>query len=147
MMLVAWHRQVTSGAMTQAQMDKMEAFFSGPLGLTISVVQQVILIPIISLLVALLVWFGAGFVLGTKMRYRHALEVATWSSLVSLPNYILTFALAWFRETFRGVHTGFGVLLPETETPSKLLTGLGVLLDALGPFSIWSLAGVIIGTA
>jgi Yip1 domain len=147
MMVEAWDRQVTAGAMTQAQMDKMEDFFSGPVGLTISVVQQVILIPIFSMVVALLVWFGAGFVLGTKMRYRHALEVATWSSLVSLPNYVLTFVLVWFKETFRGVHTGFGVLLPEMETPSKLMTGLGVLLDALGPFSIWYLAVGILGTA
>jgi hypothetical protein len=33
------------------------------------------------------------------------------------------------------------------ETPSKLMTGLGVLLDALGPFSIWYLAVGILGTA
>ena len=41
-------------------------------------------------------------------------------------------ALGWIKETMRGVHVGFGILLPDMDPPSKLHVALGVLLDGLG---------------
>jgi hypothetical protein len=109
--------------------------------------QQVIAWPIILLVSALGVWFGVGFVLGRKFRYRLAFETVAWSSLVTIPGQLLAGALAWSRETMRGLHTGFGILLPESDAPSKLTTGLGFFLDAIGPLALWYLAVVIIGAA
>jgi hypothetical protein len=143
----SWEQAVADGRMTAAQVDKMEAFMGGPLGMAMTVGQQVIAWPIILLVSALGVWFGVGFVLGRKFRYRLAFETVAWSSLVTIPGQLLAGALAWSRETMRGLHTGFGILLPESDTPSKLMTGLGFFLDAIGPLALWYLAVVIIGAA
>lgn len=140
-------QQVASGQMPAAQMDRMEQFFASPLGLAITVGQQVILLPLITFVIAFLVWFGVGFVLGTDLRYRHGLEVASWSSLINLPAYLLTTGIAWSRETMRGVHVGFGALLPDTDPPTKMLVALGVFLDGIGPFALWYLAVGMIGAA
>jgi hypothetical protein len=142
-----WEQQVADGLMPADRMDGMLDFMRSPAGIAVTIGQQVLMLPIFTLFVALLVWFGVGFVLGTRLPYRLALEVAAWSGLVSLPGYLLTAALAWMKESYRGVHVGFGILLPESDAPSKLMTSLGVVLDGLGPFSIWYLAVGILGAA
>jgi len=147
MMQDAWNDAVSAGRMEQAQMDKMMAFFSGPTARWIVVGQQAIFWPILTLLVALVVWFGGGFVLGTKLRYRHALDVVCWSGLVSWPAIVLTFALAWQRQTFKGIHLGLGALIPEGETPDKLRTGITMFLDFFAPFEAWRIAVAVIGVA
>jgi hypothetical protein len=147
MITESWEEAVADGRMTAAQVDQMEAFMSGPLGMTITVAQQAIAWPIILLVSALVVWFGIAFLLGRKFRYRLAFETVAWSSLVMIPGQVLGGALAWSRETMRGLHTGFGALLPESDTPSKLMTGLGFFLDAIGPLALWYVAVLIIGAA
>jgi len=147
MMQDAWNDAVSAGRMEQAQMDKMVAFFSGPTARWIVVGQQAIFWPILTLLVALVVWFGGGFVLGTKLRYRQALDVVCWSGLVSWPAIVLTFALAWQRQTFKGIHLGLGALIPEGETPDKLRTGITMFLDFFAPFEAWRIAVAVIGVA
>ncbi len=47
----------------------------------------------------------------------------------------------------RGIHVGFGLLLPDTDTPSRGMIWLGGVLDALGPLSIWYVAVMVIGAA
>jgi Yip1-like protein len=147
MMQDAWNDAVSAGRMEQAQMDKMMAFFSGPTARWIVVGQQAIFWPILTLLVALVVWFGGGFVLGTKLRYRQALDVVCWSGLVSWPAIVLTFALAWQRQTFKGIHLGLGALIPEGETPDKLRTGITMFLDFFAPFEAWRIAVAVVGVA
>ena len=147
MMQDAWSDAVSAGRMEQAQMDKMMAFFTGPTARWIVVGQQAIFWPILTLLVALVVWFGGGFVLGTKLRYRQALDVVCWSGLVSWPAIVLTFALAWQRQTFKGIHLGLGALIPEGETPDKLRTGITMFLDFFAPFEAWRIAVAVIGVA
>jgi Yip1-like protein len=147
MMQDAWNDAVSAGRMEQAQMDKMVAFFSGPTARWIVVGQQAIFWPILTLLVALVVWFGGGFVLGTKLRYRQALDVVCWSGLVTWPAIVLTFALAWQRQTFKGIHLGLGALIPEGETPDKLRTGITMFLDFFAPFEAWRIAVAVIGVA
>ena len=147
MMQDAWNDAVSAGRMEQAQMDKMMAFFSGPTARWIVVAQQAIFWPLLTLLVALVVWFGGGFVLGTKLRYRQALDVVCWSGLVSWPAIVLTFALAWQRQTFKGIHLGLGALIPEGETPDKLRTGITMFLDFFAPFEAWRIAVAVIGVA
>jgi hypothetical protein len=147
MMQDAWNDAVSAGRMEQAQMDKMVAFFTGPTARWIVVGQQAISWPILTLLVALVVWFGGGFVLGTKLRYRQALDVVCWSGLVSWPAIVLTFALAWQRQTFKGIHLGLGALIPEGETPDKLRTGITMFLDFFAPFEAWRIAIAVIGVA
>lgn len=142
-----WEQQVSEGRMTAQQVDKMEDMMRGPVGKAFTVGQQVIVWPIILLLSALVVWFGVGFVLGTRFRYRLALEVVAWASLVSIPGQILAGVLAWSRETMKGLHTGFGILVPESDPPTKIQLALGFFLDSIGPLSIWYLAVVIIGAA
>ena len=147
MMQDAWNDAVSAGRMEQAQVDKMMAFFTGPTARWIVVGQQAIFWPILTLLVALVVWFGGGFVLGTKLRYRQALDVVCWSGLVSWPAIVLTFALAWQRQTFKGIHLGLGALIPEGETPDKLRTGITMFLDFFAPFEAWRIAVAVIGVA
>jgi len=147
MILDNMEQQVASGQMPAEQLDRMEAFFTSPAGLAITVVQQVVILPVITFVIALIVWFGVGFVLGTDFRYRLGLEVASWASLINLPAYLLTTVIAWSRQTMRGVHVGFGVLLPDVDPPTKLITGLGVFLDGIGPFAIWYLVVGIIGAS
>ena len=146
MLSEGWDQQVQAGRMTAVQAQKMEDFFSGPGGLAFSVGQQIVLLPIIALLIALVIWFGVGFVLGSRMKYRHALEVATWANLINIPGYLVAFTEAWFMQTFKGIHVGLGALLPA-DPGSKLLVGLGIVLDALGPFAIWYLVVGILGAA
>ena len=140
-------QQVANGQLPADQADRMERFFASPVGMAVSVGPQILAVPIITLVVALAVWFGVGFVLGKDFKYRHALEVASWSSLISIPAYLLTTALAWTKQTMRGVHVGLGILLPDMDPPSKLHTALGVFLDSLGPLSIWYLVVGILGAA
>jgi hypothetical protein len=147
MLTESWEQQVANGQMQAEQLEQIERFFNSPAGLAFSVGQQVIFLPIMIFVIALAIWFGVGFVLGTGMKYRLALEVACWSFLIRLPESILVTVLAWSRGTMRGVHVGFGILLPDAETPTKLNTALGVLLDALGPFSLWYLIVGILGAS
>ena len=145
-MVEQWNQSVEKGQMQPAQLDKIEDFFANnPLGMAVVCAQQAVIVPIVLLLVALVGWFGVGFVLGTRFPYRLSLEVFTWGLLIRLPETILTFAIAWTNETLNGIHFGLGALLPVEETPTKLHAGLGVLLDAVGPFNIWYLFVVIVG--
>jgi outer membrane protein TolC len=145
MLVTSWEEAVSDQKMTQQAADRAEEFMTGPIGRIIVVAQQVVILPVIMLLSALVVWFGVGFILGKKFPFRLAFAVVAWTSLVNIPAQIVFAVLAWSKETMKGIHTGFGILLPETDTPNKLLTGLGVFLDALGPLQIWYLAVLILG--
>lgn len=147
MLMDQYDEAVANGQMQPQQVEQISAFFNGPWGLPVTILQQVLIFPVIMLLVAAVLWFGCGFVLGTKFRFRLALEVVTWASLVRLPETLITFVIAWFNETLKGIHLGLAVLLPEPETPNKLHAGLTVFLDAIGPFSIWYLAVAILGAS
>lgn len=147
MLLDQWDQEVVAGNMTAEALNSMQGFMESPAGKITVLVQQVVLLPVFTLFAALLVWFGVGFVLGSRVSYRLSIEVAAWAGLVSLPGYLITFVLAWFKETMKGIHTGFGLLLPEAEAPSKLMAGLGAFLDGLGPLAIWYMVVVVLGAA
>jgi hypothetical protein len=145
-MIEQWSQAVENGQMPPAQFDKISAFFSdSPIALLIIVAQQALVLPVAFLLAALVVWFGAGFVLGTRFSFRLGLEVVSWASLVRIPETILTFAIAWSQETLKGIHFGLAAFLPVQETPTKLHGGLAVLLDSVGPFPIWYLFVAVLG--
>ncbi len=145
-MTVARYEQLDQdGKLPAGQLQKMEEFMTSPAGLAVSVGIQVLITPIITMIMALLIWFGCGFILGTRLKYRLALEVAAWSALITVPSLAVTTWLGWTKETLKGIHVGFGILLPDSDTPSKLMTGLGGFLDGLGPFAIWWLAVAILG--
>jgi hypothetical protein len=147
MLSQTWQDQVANGQMPPEQAAHLEEFFHSPQGLLIGVAQQCVVLPIIVFVTALIVWFGVGFILGRPFGYRLALEVAAWAGLVTIPAQILTAALAWSRETLRGIHVGFGILLPESETPSRALVWLGAVLDALGPLAVWYVVVMILGAS
>jgi hypothetical protein len=147
MSLSGMEQQVADGKMSAQQLEDAERFFSGPAGRAFLTVWTVIVTAAMTFIAALAMSFGVGFVLGAKLRYRLALEVAAWSSLVTIPTYILTAVIAWGRETLQGVHVGLGILMPEPETPTRLSEGLGAFLDALGPLSIWYLIVAILGAS
>jgi hypothetical protein len=147
MLTQAWQEQVANGQMPADQAAQMEQFFRSPQGLLIGIAQQCVVLPVIQFATALIVWFGVGFILGRPFGYRLALEVTTWAGLVTIPAQLLTAVLAWSRETLRGIHVGFGILLPDTETPSRLAVWLGAVLDALGPLAVWYVVVMILGAA
>jgi hypothetical protein len=140
-------QMVDEGTMQAADLERTEAAMSQPVMKWIGIGFGSLAQFVIYLLVALLVWFACSFLLGAKMSFRHGLEVSAWSSLVTLPTHILVTALAWSRESMQGLHTGLGMLLPESEDPGKLMTALGVVLDAIGPLAIWYLVVAILGAA
>jgi len=147
MMRDQFDEKVANGEMASDQAAKVEDTMSGPMGRVFTTLPAVIFPFLATLLTALGVTFAVGFLLGGKLRFRLGLEVAAWSSLVNLPGILLLFGLAWARETYKGVHIGLGAFVPEPETPSKLMTFLSTFLDAIGPFSIWSLVVMILGAA
>jgi len=140
-----WEQMVDSGQLSAEQLERMEAGMRGPAGLAMTAVQQVVAWPVIMLLLALLITFGVGFVLGTKLKFRLAFEIANWSSLVTLPSYLITWVLAWQRETLKGIHLGLGALVPQSDPPQRLQVAITTLLDAIGPFNLWFLAVAILG--
>lgn len=140
-------QQVSAGKMTSEQLDQAESMMRSPAGMAFAVLPWLVLSPIISLFVALVTMLGVGFMLGGKLPYRQALEVATWPGLLNIPALIVTAALAWTRGTMEGVHLSLAAFLPESETPStgmRIVTGV---LDGLGPFAIWWMAVTIIGAS
>lgn len=147
MIVSRWEQAVETGQMTGEQLASAEQMMSQPMWRAFTVVQQDVVWFLMVLVSALAVWFGVGFILGSRMRYRHALEVVAWSSLVMIPAMILTSVLAWSRGTIEGVHVGFAALLPAAESPGKLMTGLKVFLDGIGPFSIWYLVVAVFGAS
>jgi hypothetical protein len=141
-------RMVESGQIPPAALDGIEEQLVSPVRVGITLASIAVAIPVMSLLFALLPWLAAGFMLGRRFRYRDAFVVTAWSGLVSLPAQILTSVLAWTNETMTNLHTGFGVLLPVEDPPSKLMVGLGTFLDqGIGPFALWSLVVLALGTA
>ena len=148
MMTDQWSEAVANGQMEPAQEANLTKFFTeSPAARWIVLGQQVIVWPVLLLIQALVVWFGTGFVLGTRLRFRQAFDVVCWSGLVKIPALFLFFALSFSRQTFVGVHLGLGVLVPEPETPSKLFTGLTTFLDLIGPFEAWWAAVAVLGAS
>jgi hypothetical protein len=142
-----WDRMVESGQMQPEQIEAARAASSSPAMRAVTLVGQAITWFVIVLLGALAVWFGVGFLLGSKLSFRLALEVCSWSSLVLIPSVLITSVLAWFRGTYEGLHLSLAALLPEGDAPSRLMTGVRALLDGLGPFSIWWLVVAILGAS
>lgn len=147
MMVQQWERLVEDGRMTPQQVDQMEERMSGPAGIAMVAVPQVIFWPLFMLLLAAGVSFGVSFILGSKLGFRHALEVVTWSTLVLIPAQLIGGALGWVKETMQGIHLGLGILVPTSDPPERWQLALGSFLDAFGPFDLWCLAVVIIGAS
>lgn len=139
--------KVASGEMSAEQAARTEEAMAGPIGRTFGTVPSVLIPAFATLLTAFGVSFTVGFLLGGKLRFRLGMEVAAWSTLVAIPGQLIAYTLAWTRETFKDLHIGLGAFIPEPDTPNKLITGLKVFLDALGPFSIWGLVVMILGAS
>ncbi len=142
-----WEQMVDNGQLTPEQLDKMEAGLRGPGGMLLSAGPQLIAWPLFMLILGLCISFGVGFILGTKLKFRLAFEVANWSSLVLIPYTIVVWVLAWSKETMRGIHLGLGILVPQSDPPERLQVALSAFLDAIGPFNLWFLAVAVIGAA
>ena len=139
---------VANGRLDAGQAEQMGRFYTESRMALLAVVgSQALVWPALYMIQALIVWFGGGFVLGSSLRYRQAFDVVCWSSLVKIPEAILFFVLAWQRQTFKGVHLGLGVLVPEAESPGKLQIGFETFLDFLGPFGAWSITIAILGVS
>lgn len=141
-------RQVESGEMPAEALERVERQLSSPVMKAFNVGSLVIVLPLLLAVTALLPWLAAGFMLGRPFSYRDAFNVTAWAGLVRIPAEVLVYVLAWVNQTMTGIHIGFGVLLPAGDPPSKLMNGLGVFLDyGIGPFYVWYLAVLILGTA
>ena len=141
-------RQVEAGKIPPEALDQIERQVSGPVTMAITLAAIVVVVPLMTLAFAVLPWLAAGFMLGRPFRYRDAFVVTAWAGLVNLPAQILTSVLAWTNETMINLHVGFGVLLPVEDAPSRLMVGLGTFLDhGIGPFALWYLAVLALGTA
>lgn len=139
MLLDQIDQQVVNGQVPAEQADKIEGFYASKAGMAIMGGTQLLAVAAMTFVVALVVWFGVGFVLGAKFRYRLALEAVGWAGLVTLPSYLVMMAIAWSQETMKGIHLGLAAILPPVETPTKFHTGLTVFLDAISPFAAWNL--------
>jgi hypothetical protein len=141
-------RQVEAGQIPPDALDRIERQVSSPAAMAITLASIAIVTPLMNLAFAVIPWLAAGFMLGRSFRYRDAFVVTAWAGLVNIPAQILTSVLAWTNETMTSLHIGFGVLLPVADPPSKLMVGLGTFLDqGIGPFALWYLAVLALGTA
>lgn len=146
MMTEGIERQAADGQMTPQQLERTEAFFAGTAGKAINVGFQFLGVMVVTFFTGLLFWLGGGFVLGRPFGYRLGLEVAAWSGLITLPGFLLHNLLAYLQGvTVREVHLGFGILVPDPDTPSRIVTGLKLFLDGLGPLAIWYVLVGILG--
>jgi Yip1-like protein len=147
-MFQRWDQAVANGQMPAEQLDNMTKFFSENwVAVATTLGSIVIVVPVVILLQALMVWFGAGFVLGARFKFSQGFGVVAWAGLVHLPASLVRYGYGWVQQSFEGLHLGLGVLLPEPDTPTKLHAGLTVFLDAISPFAAWYLAVVVLGTA
>jgi hypothetical protein len=143
-----FERQVEAGKIPPEAMARVEEQLASPIARGATLGSIVVAVPLMTCLFALLPWICAGFMLGRPFRYREAFAVTAWSGLVAIPGQLLTYLLAWLNETMSGLHTGFGVLLPVEDPPSKLLVGLGTFLDqGIGPLALWYVVVVALGAA
>lgn len=147
MVLANMEQQVADGQIGPEQMAAAERMMTSPAGIAFSVVSQIVVQAVVMFALAGLILFAIGFLLGVRFRYRLALEIACWAWLVKIPEYLVVGGMAWVQESMIGVHAGFGALLPQPETPSRLITGAGHFLDALGPLAVWPVVVGILGAA
>lgn len=141
-------RQVESGEIPADRLPRIEEQITSPVAEGIGLVIIPIATLIILSLIATLPWLAAGFMLGRPFTWKDGFLVASWAQLIVIPGQILFYALCFINRTYKGQHIGFGVLLPPTDAPTKLGTGLGVFLDyGIGPFYLWWIAVLVIGTA
>jgi hypothetical protein len=146
--LEQFERQVEAGQLPAEAMARIEEQVASPVSMGFALGAIVIAVPVMTCVFALLPWISAGFLLGRRFRYRDAFAVTAWAGLVAIPAQILSYLLGWINESMSGVHTGFGVLLPLEDPPSKLMAGLGVFLDqGIGPLALWYVLVVALGAA
>jgi len=139
--------QISSGALDPASAAKAEQIMESPaMGPVVACVAGLTNV-VMTFVFALVIWFGVGFVLGARFRYRLALEVTAWAGLVWIPQQLAFFAVAWSQETMKGIHFGLAAFLPEADPPAKWHAMLTVALDAFGPFNIWFVAVAVMGCA
>ncbi len=137
--------KIEAGQISEAQ---AEAIIASPVTRAVNLGIMTVTGVVVPLAVALGLWFAVGFVLGRTFSYRLALEVASWSMLVTLPAVALKMGLAaWQQVPVNLVHTGLGAVIPMSDPPEKLQQSLAVLLDVVGPFSIWLLVVQVAGCA
>lgn len=147
-MLAQIERQADAGQIPADQLDRIESQVTGPVPMALNLASVAVILPLMTLAFALLPWLAAGFMLGRRFTFRDSFVVTAWAGVVTIPSQILTFVLAWTNETMTNLHTGFGVLLPVEDPPSKLMVGLGTFLDhGIGPFSLWYLVVLALGAA
>ena len=147
MQLDAMEEQVAAGKMEPAALDRAETMMRSPAGLAFAALPWIILSPLFSLIAALILMGGVGFMLGGKLPFRLGFEVATWSGLIQIPGIIVTGILAWSKQTMEGVHVSLSALLPEPDKTDRVMRSIVGILDGLGPFGIWWIAVVIIGAS
>lgn len=145
--LDAMEEQVANGKMQPQALEQAETMMRSPAGLAFAVVPWIVISPVLNVIVALVVMFTVGFLLGGKLPFRLSLEVATWSGLVQIPGILVTGALAWARQSMEGVHVSLAALLPEPEKSDRVMRVVMGVLDGLGPFGIWALVVMVIGAS
>jgi hypothetical protein len=146
MVMSSIEQRVSSEQMSADQAAQVEHMYGSPGGMAIMTsilsVQYLLVIFVFSLLV----WLGGAFILGRPFRYRMALELTWWAELVRLVQVLADHAVAYFGGIdLLHVHTGFGVLMPEPDTPSKLMSAAGRFLDMIGPLGLWYAAVLVLG--
>lgn len=143
-----WDDMVAAGRMEPSQVAMLQnGMLTDPLWRWSTIASPVYGVPLVTLLVAAMLWLVVGFLLGGRLRFGRAWALSCWAGLIMLPASGVRTAVAWVLESYKAVHLGLGVLVPEPETPSKLLTGLTAFLEALSPFTAWWLVVIILGAA
>ena len=140
-----WEAQIEAGAMQPQQVDRAEEMMTAWPMRAMIIGFAGLGVVLVTLLLALVMSFGVGFVLGGKLPFRLALEVSAWASLVRIVEFPLFLVLAWTQESVKSVHLSFATFLPAADPPARWHTMLTVLLDATGPFSIWFVVVAVLG--
>jgi len=143
-----YDRLVDQGVMSAEQASQAVDKARGTQGLVGAIVGRVMVFyPLILLVMGAAVAFGVSFITGKKLPFRQGFEVVLWANLIMLPAGVITGIMGWMKETLEGIHLSLAALVPMSDPPEKWHKFVVALLDAFGPFEIWTVAVVIIGAS
>ena len=125
---------------TQAQIDQVASFTTGPIGIGIGVVSVLIIVPIISLVMTLIFRLIFQAVFGGNVSFKHTLSVLTHASLINILGIGVTVLMTNATQQ-AGATLNLGVLVPFLEDDNIVYT----ILTGIDVFTGWWLCLLSIG--
>ena len=116
------------------------------IGLPISIATGFVFGAGFTFLIALVVQWVGGFLLGGSLTYRQSLSILTHTSMISIPAILVMIPLAMVAKTIQ-VSVGPGMLFPLSAAEGFMAKFFAAFLGAIDLFRIWQLALTALGVS